>query len=633
MKQALALLLSALVIVASASEEYPEDACRLWMAPSTTTSPAAPKLGLYAGVNYEQNATVGRPEIAIPLIDFMNNWNRQTELDSRILDFLEGYCWTGDYAGSKFESVHSNVAAIPGYGILANYHSGTFNVDWVPGSVLLRDRSSVTKQGVAHPSRGAITPFYNLTMKATQSIKAGMEIFANFGEVWDGNHTDDIFQDKLTRWDYMQADQVLDKILEFMNKYDDEMTPKIKEEVLDFLFGKVLGTAAGSRAKVIRSLLPSHPGKLQAVKDMGGTFQYRNTDLVKTPKWLRKHGTCMDNLKSGISTISEAGRGAFATRKISKGDVVAPAPMLQIPNKDLMKMYAFETFYDDGENGEYLAPNKNNEPIGQQLMINYCYGHPESSLLLLPIGGIMNLINHKPTGKGANAKIQWSNHKHWGNRGEVAHMSPENLVNPRAMHIHIVMEIVATRDIEKDEEVFIDYGSEWAEAWDEYMKGWNAKHGKDSKWSLKAEDLVEEYKTKPYKTQSELKNSPYPTGVTTACFTLTKEVEDGEARDTEDGTPIAIWVGPTSFEKISGLNMQECEIVGRSEKPEDGSFYNYTARMELADEMYEVKEIPQYAITMIDKPYTSDIFAKDTFRHSIGIPDAMFPQAWRDLRD
>ena len=49
---------------------------------------------------------------------------------------------------------------------------------------------------------------------------------------------------------------------------------------------------------------------------------------------------------------------------------------------------------------------------GHQLLLNYCYGHPDSSLLLLPDSPMVNLIRHykNPTDKNEqpNVAIRWS---------------------------------------------------------------------------------------------------------------------------------------------------------------------------------------------------------------------------------
>jgi hypothetical protein len=55
--------------------------------------------------------------------------------------------------------------------------------------------------------------------------------------------------------------------------------------------------------------------------------------------WLEENGQCMDNIKVGQSKNPNAGRGAFANRFIPKGGLVAPAPLIHIPDSEVLKMY------------------------------------------------------------------------------------------------------------------------------------------------------------------------------------------------------------------------------------------------------------------------------------------------------
>lgn len=122
---------------------------------------------------------------------------------------------------------------------------------------------------------------------------------------------------------------------------------------------------------------------------------------------LEVHGKCLDNIRYGKSNIPHAGRGAFATRSIrsesvifimellcllylfnmtfavsyTEGGLVAPAPLLHIPDRDILTMYAEKL--DDRTGEEYRDISK---PIGHQLLVNYCFGHKASSILLCPYG-------------------------------------------------------------------------------------------------------------------------------------------------------------------------------------------------------------------------------------------------------
>lgn len=131
-----------------------------------------------------------------------------------------------------------------------------------------------------------------------------------------------------------------------------------------------------------------------------------NTITKRTPEWVKDNGQCIDQLRAGKSTIEQAGRGAFAKYFIAKGGLVAPLPFLQILNKDELNMY--KTKMHEGTNIKYADYDK---LVGQQLILNYCFTHNESTLLLCPVS-LAALINHKSTrsqnADGPNAHYRWS---------------------------------------------------------------------------------------------------------------------------------------------------------------------------------------------------------------------------------
>ena len=81
-----------------------ESSCPLWLAPSyiTELSTESPKYGLYAGVEYPQDATLPLSELAIPLIDFFGDFNRAKKFGSDTLSFLESFLWTQEKIGSMW---------------------------------------------------------------------------------------------------------------------------------------------------------------------------------------------------------------------------------------------------------------------------------------------------------------------------------------------------------------------------------------------------------------------------------------------------------------------------------------------------------------------------------------------------
>jgi hypothetical protein len=142
---------------------------------------------LYAGKQYKQGTVIPYPELSIPVIDYFGDFNRARPMHEDILKFMEDNLWTPEFIGSHWEGNYTSPAYIPGVGLLTNYHTGYSNVDFIQASVLKRepqvssDGIMFPKSGESHLLRGAITPYYNATMKATADIPAGMELFANFG--------------------------------------------------------------------------------------------------------------------------------------------------------------------------------------------------------------------------------------------------------------------------------------------------------------------------------------------------------------------------------------------------------------------------------------------------------------------
>ena len=110
---------------------------------------------------------------------------------------------------------------------------------------------------------------------------------------------------------------------------------------------------------------------------------------VRPTEWLHENGFCIDNIDILPATDPEMGRGAFSTRYLSKGSVVAPAPMQVYPRR--------QDFTKKGR---------------EALIVNYCFQAKGSDLLFFPYGPAVNLINHSQN--KANVYIRWS-------RASVAH--------------------------------------------------------------------------------------------------------------------------------------------------------------------------------------------------------------------
>lgn len=181
--------------------------------------------------------------------------------------------------------------------------------------------------------------------------------------------------------------------------------------------------------------------------------------------WLKENGVCLDHIVVRNSTIPNAGRGGFASRFLPKGTIVAPVPLIHIPNRSIFNIY------DSYVEPYSLMPQyKRNatKVIHHQLLLNYCFGHRQSSLLLCPYGIASSMINH---GSKPNLMMVWSNAT--TSRAEWFGMSVEKWAY--TYQAGLAFDYVAIRDIEEGEELLIDYGKEWEMAWEHHISKWTPK--------------------------------------------------------------------------------------------------------------------------------------------------------------
>jgi hypothetical protein len=310
------------------------------------------------------------------------------------------------------------------------------------------------------------------------------------------------------------------------------------------------------------------------------------------PNWLRENGYCVDHIEIRPATDPQMGRGAFATRPLRKGTVVAPAPMQIFQNRQ-----------DFTQNGQ-----------GEALFVNYCLQPPNSDFLLFPYGPVVNLINHSR--KKANVFIRWStnpmHHAEWLDL-------PQKELFETATPGGLVLEVVALRNIQPNEEIFFDYGKDWEEAWKEHVKSW--KPIVDDGYVYPA-DMDE---TGYLRTVEEQKTDPYPFNLRTFCNT-----PNWGRRETNTIT----WTEPEWQWPEGNL---DCNIL-RREKADHGDFL-YTVEILFEGPGYDptVKEedryidlkVPRRAIRFVDQAYTGDEHLPGVFRHTLEFPDELFPKNWR----
>jgi hypothetical protein len=79
-----------------------------------------------------------------------------------------------------------------------------------------------------------------------------------------------------------------------------------------------------------------------------GTAEVSVPNKIRSMEWLKENGVCIDNIMPMKSRIIQAGRGAFATRRLKKGDVISPVPVVQV-HRDHLDIYETDDFEEPDE--------------------------------------------------------------------------------------------------------------------------------------------------------------------------------------------------------------------------------------------------------------------------------------------
>jgi hypothetical protein len=353
-------------------------------------------------------------------------------------------------------------------------------------------------------------------------------------------------------------------------------------------------------------------------------------NLKKPLQQLQQDGLCLDHIAS--APAKEKGKGAFATRFLPKDSVIAPLPVLPV-------------------NRTSLLMDENTQQ--QQLLLNYLYGHPNSTLLLFPYAPVVNYINsadHNDSSQRANAIIRWST-QHAFNLEQSFKMSAQQILSSRRWGL--LLEVVALRDIQAGEEILIDYGDAWHKAWANHVASFQKQQQQPNHQHVYPSRLN---RLATVRTVSEQEQNPYPENVKTACmyqhneranhplwpYSLAEPHKKSKKQQTYYETTYS------EFDRTQRLVpdfLRPCRILARSETQEGGnSISSYTVQVGNpnsaavgsegripAKRRHVVTNVPRQAILFVDKTYATDQYLQDAFRHEIGLPERVFPTTWMDL--
>lgn len=235
----------------------------------------------------------------------------------------------------------------------------------------------------------------------------------------------------------------------------------------------------------------------------------------------------------------------------------------------------------------------------------------------------------------------------------------------------LMLEFVALRDIQPGEEVLINYGDEWQKAWDEHVKNWEpipvesdynnltlwAKPGETNNGKtgyVRAEELNNDIASGVRTVEEQIKD-PYPKSVLIQCKvnvnhdtaylyepltvpTFSREWEAGKD-DPTDKDDVNLHNC-----KVTGRHLYESEDSGDEVEDEGDNYehkYVYTVEVEVTKkfddfdpivENHEIENVPFHAIIFKNMYYTSDVFLKNSFRHTMKLPNEIFPKAWKNIK-
>jgi len=512
-------------------------------------------------------------------------------------------------------------ALIPSFGMLANSHLGLVNVKYLDEV----DEGYERLHRARWPGSGAVTDFQLVTWRAEKDIEAGEEIFVNYGENYFFHREEDWNVTISTLDDFKMADETTKKFEKSILK---SPTCSITHNTTQNLWN-VVRDVAPTRVK---AALPPNVTDLPRTTSRG-TARFPLNNDIRPISWLRSHGQCLDNLSVKSSTAPGAGRGAFATRFVPRGGLVAPAPLVHV-RKGALNMYDLE--FPEEITGTPRKRKDRGEAVGVQLLMNYCFGHAASEIVMFPYSPGVQFINHKK--RGYNAEIRWSVSPH--HRADWLETSVNELFQKH--HTGLIFDIVAIRDIQPGEEVFINYGNEWDEAWNRHVDEWTPVENAAS--YVHPEVMNKDLKA-PFKIMREQNMDAYPPNIQTVCYyylpDLSVDWEDKRmaARQKVAGRDKHMITVDWLYDgnEYDNNYLRPCDILDRN-KLADGKF-EYRARMYNQfntedvdmipdDEIHVVNNLLHEAIRFAEKPYSNDQFLQNAFRHYIGIPDEMLPEAW-----
>ena len=627
----------------SPSQVENEPYCGMYMAESSIPGAG---LGIYTAEERNVGDKVGDGDICIPVIDLY--WHNDKNEIFSFNPFYD-YFWNGHAMGMSSEVDTGDIEALcPGLDCAINCNLALLNVE---RSIAAYDDAQLNRN--VDPGVGAFSPYGNGTTYVSRFIPKGGELFKFYGDHWFTHHRRAAIFGKIPLSnDYPRATKMIKKLMQLSVATaitskpikNESQNQKMQDAFQEFYEDIIIKTInQGKWESRLLNALPKTVEDVHVAHSAGDVTVLHQPNAIREIDWLRRNGKCIDHIRSGPSTMKQAGHGAFAKRDLPAGVIITGSPVHHLPDYTFMNMYNISNQIDsDGKE----IPNKYyrllDEVRQMQLFYNYCFGHPESTLLLCPYGSGVNYINHNQT--LANVKIQWATNM------DLVH-SDHMLENATIEELKLssrptlAFDYVATRSIKEGEELFMDYGDVWEEAWNHHVATYEPKY--DSRYDVNpamygsARTWNTMFELLPLRTVDEQKLDPYPKNLQMRCHgaLLSKRAKLSSSTSNIDYK----WQGDDYG--------YACRILDRFiESDINETLYTIQIELKADDDIEEADEsiqelpfnsktviwiertdVPRSAIKYFDLPYSSDIHLSYSFRHEIQIPDTMMPEQWKNL--
>lgn len=596
--------------------QEPRRQCSLYMAPSTI---AGAGLGVFTGTDRQIDEVIGTGDVMFPLVDvayhLQHLGDKVLESEEVVANPTLHYIWFGPEMGMSQETSHPFVqteyvsAFAPGLDAAINCHLGLDNLE---KKIPIYDTAGLHRS--KDPGAGGFTPYHKCDTYVTHPIPAGGELFKHYGDRWFKGRVDVFGLIPLTE-DYPNAEHLVQEFDALTKRIQEYNTGVHWSDEIKWDLWKII-SGFGIPSRLINAL-PKSREDYQTVLHEGIRAMIQPA-ATKSLEELDQTGRCLDYMEARPSTVRQAGRGSFATQFLPKGTIVTGSPLLIALTDDVFKMYEGNWWKKD------VLPDTSHV-AHYQILYNYCWHHNESSIFLCPYGVGINYINH---GKStvANVKLRWAKDGEMGHKEKLLFHSPKYMASTPAPGLFV--DVVATRDIAEDEEIFLDYGPAWETAWEEHVANWDKyKHAEDYQsardWSIENADAV-------LRTEKEQEDEPYPSHFELKCIhdiedpnnTREKALELWE-EDSYPGNPCRI----IDRRKVEETGEYMYKVLYKELDRTDVSYQTLTTVDKL--EWTESPWVVRAALRFVDVPYSTDLWLPGAFRHPIAIPDQIFPDAWR----